>query len=67
MRDKQSLPKLIERLEKEQGRMRKQIAQVLWQLTAQTFEEDFGKWKAWWAEAGEKFTVGFCHRREVLL
>jgi Mg-chelatase subunit ChlD len=30
---------------------------VLWQLTAQTFEEDFGKWKSWWVEAGEKFTV----------
>ena len=57
MRDKQSVPKLIDRLEKEQGRMRKQIAQVLWQLTAQTFEEDFGKWKSWWVEAGEKFTV----------
>src|SRR5262245_12730235 len=57
MRDKQSVPKLIDRLGKEQGRMRKQIAVVLWQLTAQAFEEDVGKWTAWWAEAGEKFAV----------
>ncbi|HEU4420868.1 MAG TPA: HEAT repeat domain-containing protein, partial [Planctomycetota bacterium] len=57
MRDKQSVPKLIERLGKEQGRMRKHIAEVLWQLTAQAFEEDLGKWTAWWAESGEKFAV----------
>jgi HEAT repeat protein len=57
MRDKQSVPKLIERLGKEQGRMRKHIAEVLWQLTAQSFEEDVGKWTAWWTGAGERFTV----------
>jgi len=57
MRDRQSVPELIERLEKETGRMRKKIAEVLWRLTAQAFEEDVGKWKAWWAESGEKFAV----------
>ncbi|MBL8729373.1 MAG: HEAT repeat domain-containing protein [Planctomycetes bacterium] len=57
MRHKQGVGKLIERLGKETGRMKRRIADVLWQLTAQPFEEDAAAWQGWWQQAGEKFEV----------
>ncbi|HEX5053129.1 MAG TPA: HEAT repeat domain-containing protein [Planctomycetota bacterium] len=57
MKDKDSVPKLIERLGKETGRLKTRIADVLWQLTAQAFDEDAVKWQGWWAESGATFTV----------
>jgi len=57
IRDKQSVPKLIARLAVETGRLRKRVAEALWQLAAQPFEEDHARWQGWWAEAAEKFTV----------
>lgn len=57
MRQKQGVAKLIERIGKETGRMRRCIADVLWQLTAQPFGEDVDAWQGWWAEAGPKFEV----------
>jgi len=57
LRHKQGVAKLIERIGVETGRMRRRIADVLWQLTAQPFDEDVAAWQGWWAEAGEKFEV----------
>ncbi|MEO6597489.1 MAG: HEAT repeat domain-containing protein [Planctomycetota bacterium] len=57
MKDKDAVPKLIERLAVETGRLKKRIADVLWHLTAQPFDEDAAKWQGWWAEAGAAFTV----------
>lgn len=56
-RDKGAVPKLIERMAVETGRMKKRVAEALWQLTAQPFDEDHAKWQAWWTENGEKFTI----------
>jgi HEAT repeat protein len=55
--EKAAVPVLIDALEKEKGRMRKAVAESLWQLTAQPFDEDVPKWRAWWKEAEEKFKV----------
>jgi uncharacterized protein with von Willebrand factor type A (vWA) domain len=41
----------------ESGRMKQRLAQALWKLTAQPFEEDAGRWQAWWADAGPTFEV----------
>ena len=57
IKDKDAVGKLITRLGVESGRMKKRIAEVLWTLTAQPFDEDVEKWKGWWAEAAEKFAV----------
>lgn len=57
IKDKDSVGKLITRLGIETGRMKKRIAEALWTLTAQPFDEDVEKWKGWWAEAAEKFAV----------
>lgn len=57
LRDKAAVPKLIERIGVETGRMRKHVAEALWRLTAQPFDEDVERWKGWWAEASKDFEV----------
>jgi hypothetical protein len=57
LRDKQGVPKLIARLKEERGRLAKAVAEALWKLTGQPFEEDYPKWQGWWASEGDKFTV----------
>lgn len=57
LRDKAAVPKLIARMGKETGRMKKRVAEALWQLTAQPFDEDVERWKGWWAEASKDFEV----------
>jgi hypothetical protein len=57
LRDKAAVPRLIARLEKEGGRLRRRIADALWKLTAQTYEEDFAQWQAWWQREGANFKV----------
>ncbi len=57
LRDKRVVPKLIARLGEESGRLKRRIADALWQLTAQPLEDDPARWQGWWAEAGEKFEV----------
>lgn len=56
---KQATPvgKLVERMSKETGRMKKQLAEALWQLTAQSFDEDEDKWAGWWQVAKKDFKV----------
>lgn len=55
--DKSTVPKLIERLAKETGRMRKLVGEALWQLTGQQFEQDLAQWQAWWQAEGKTFEV----------
>jgi Mg-chelatase subunit ChlD len=57
VRDKVAVPKLIERMAKESGRLKKSIAEALWQLTAQPFDEDAARWAAWWKDAAATFAV----------
>ncbi len=57
IKDKQSVPQLIARLASEKGRMKRRLAEALWQLTAQPFDDDPARWQTWWTEAGEKFAV----------
>jgi Mg-chelatase subunit ChlD len=57
LRDKRVVPKLVEKIAVEEGRLRRRIGEALWQLTAQPHEQDAAKWQAWWAEAGAKFEV----------
>ncbi len=56
-RDATTVPKLIDRLEKEAGRMRKLVAEALWKLTGQPFEENLTSWRAWWKAEGATFQV----------
>ncbi len=57
IKDKESVGTLVARLSKETGRMKKRIAEALWELTAQAFEEDEVKWQAWWKEAAATFAI----------
>ncbi|MBL8752046.1 MAG: HEAT repeat domain-containing protein, partial [Planctomycetes bacterium] len=57
IKDKDSVGKLIDRLPQETGRLKKRVAEALWQLTAQPFDEDAAKWSAWWKEAASTFAV----------
>lgn len=57
MRDGRAVGPLIERLAVDPGRLGKRIGEVLFQLTAQPFGEDAGRWRAWWKEAAPKFQV----------
>ncbi|MCA8941423.1 MAG: HEAT repeat domain-containing protein, partial [Planctomycetes bacterium] len=57
MRDKSSIPKLIERLGVEKGRMATAVADTLWSLTAMPFDEELARWQTWWNGEGAKFEV----------
>lgn len=57
IRDKRVVGKLVERIGIEEGRLRRRVADALWQLTAQPFEEDPARWSDWWKGAEEKFEV----------
>jgi len=57
MKDKRSVGPLIERLAKDPGRLGKRIGEVLWQFTAQPFDDDPVRWRTWWGEASAKFEL----------
>jgi len=57
LRDKRAVGKLVARIGEEDGRMRRTIADALWTLTAQPFEEDAAKWQGWWKENEATFEV----------
>ncbi|MCR9245595.1 MAG: HEAT repeat domain-containing protein [bacterium] len=57
MRRKQVVPMLIARMPKDPGRMSKRIAEILWEFTAQPFEENHKRWASWWKEAGSTFEI----------
>lgn len=56
-RDPKVVPQLIDRLGVESARLQRCVADHLWQLTAQPFEQDVAKWQAWWQDAGAKFAI----------
>ncbi len=57
LRDASAVGKLIERIGMEAGRIKKEVAQALWLLTAQPFDEDEDKWAGWWRVAKKDFKV----------
>ena len=57
IRNAKAVPMLIERMSEETGRMRKHLADALWRLTAQPFDEDVKRWQAWWQQAKADFKV----------
>lgn len=57
LRNATPVAKLVERMGIEKGRMKKHLADALWQLTAQSFDEDEQKWAAWWKAAKSEFKV----------
>lgn len=57
LRDKAGVARFVERIAVETGRLKKRLADVLFQLTAQPFDEDAARWAAWWKEAAEQFAV----------
>ncbi|MSR64016.1 MAG: VWA domain-containing protein [Planctomycetes bacterium] len=46
---------LCERIGKEEGRMVSELADILWQLTAQPFRSDKAQWKRWWDKEAADF------------
>lgn len=57
MRDKRGVGPLVERIGKDPGRLAKRMGEVLWQLTAQPFEDDARRWQAWWQDHKASFEV----------
>lgn len=57
LRQASSVGKLVERMGKETGRLKKSLAEALWQLTGQPFEEDEDRWAGWWQAAKKDFKV----------
>ncbi len=57
MRRKVSIPELIGRLEHESGRMKRLVADCLWKLTGQPFDEDHKRWKTWWENEAKDFRI----------
>ncbi|MCB9877598.1 MAG: HEAT repeat domain-containing protein [Planctomycetes bacterium] len=57
LRDKKTVGPLVARIQKETGRMKKLVADALWQLTAQPFDEDQARWRSWWETAAAEFEV----------
>ena len=57
MHHKDAIPLLIGRLKRESGRMAREIANVLWNLTGLPYEDSHAKWQAWWEREGAKFAV----------
>jgi len=64
LRNASVVPKLIERMQVEKGRMKRHLADALWQLTAQPFDEDEEKWAAWWKVAKSDFKVATDKQRD---
>lgn len=56
-RHKDAVPRLIDRLEHEHGRLADAVEEALWQLTGQPFEKQVESWRQWWASEASKFRV----------
>jgi HEAT repeat protein len=57
LRSKAAIEPLIERLDKEEGRLRSDIGRALTSLTAQDFRGNVALWRRWWQENGAAFVV----------
>src|SRR5690606_8142601 len=56
-REAAAVPALIARLGAEKGAMSRAIADTLWHLTGQAFDENAERWQAWWKDAAKDFAV----------
>jgi hypothetical protein len=57
LRRKDSVDLLVDRIDKEEGRMLAEIVDALRGLTGRPFGYAPGQWKEWWSKAKEEFTV----------
>ncbi|MCB9913784.1 MAG: VWA domain-containing protein [Planctomycetes bacterium] len=57
LRLKAAIPRLIDRLEAEQGRLRGDANDALRSLTGQNYRNNATLWRRWWGENGESFEV----------
>lgn len=57
LRVRDAIPVLIERLEKEDGRLRSDVREALVSLTGQNFHGNVELWRRFWREQGEGFVV----------
>jgi HEAT repeat protein len=57
LRCKESIDLLVDRIDKEEGRMLAEIVDALRGLTGRPFGYAPGQWKEWWTKAREEFTV----------
>jgi len=56
-RHKEVVGEFIRRMPRESGRLSREIADALWNLTGQVFEENARKWQEWWENEGDDFEV----------
>lgn len=57
LRTTEAIGPLIERLAKEEGRLRADFAAALFRLTGQDFGPNAEAWRAWWAASAEGFAI----------
>lgn len=57
LRRKEAIEPLIDLLEEEAGRLQVEVAEALWSLTGQPFEDRASAWQAWWKESRSGFQV----------
>jgi HEAT repeat protein len=57
LRDKRSLPLLIERLDVEQGRLREDVYAALCMLAGQDLGRGSARWRRWWENEGAAFEL----------
>lgn len=57
IRVKAAIAPMIQRMAKEEGRMRSEFANVLWRLTGQPYADNAEGWANWWKENGERFQL----------
>ena len=55
VRDKRTIPALIDQLGREGGRLREDIHELLVELTRQDFNLDAERWNSWWNKFGDLF------------
>ena len=53
IREKRSVTLLIERMQKEEGRLLEDIAEALKEMTRQKIPADAERWKSWWESTGK--------------
>lgn len=57
LREKMTIPMLIDRLDAEKGRLETVVAELLFELTGQPFQRRARAWSDWWRNEGADFEV----------
>lgn len=57
MRSKAAIEAMIQRMPKEDGRLRTEFANALFLLTGQSFQDNADGWSAWWANSKDRFQI----------